>query len=265
MHRDRDDRRRARVRWTAWLAAGSVAVLLTVRALDDDVVEVLDASITALRAAETALDDAVVDIRAAAEAQGGRDTGSAQPGAMSAAARRAESAARAAGRASTEARTVLTRVRHMRMERSGTFAEAVATVRGLRDATRALMAAVEALRQGAKALRETGAVRAAHRALLAADATLDAAETVLQATEAALDDERFDPPDPAERTRGADSAQKTATAPGRSWIATLTGAESRRVDRCTALRAPSRPQERAPADPRRQARDTRTAAGSRPG
>jgi len=193
MHRDRNDRRRAAVRWAVWLAAGSVAVLLTVRALNDDVVEVFDSAIAALRVAESALDDAVVDI-GAAETQHGQDAGSAPPGGMSAAARRAESAARAAGRASTETRTVLTRVRHMRMERSGTFAEALATVRGLRDATRALMAAVEALREGAEALRDAGAVRAAHRALLAADATLDAARTVLRATEAALDDERFDSP-----------------------------------------------------------------------
>ena len=193
MHRDRNDGRRAPVRWAAWLAAGSVAVLLTAWALDDDVVEVLDTAITALRVAETALDDAVVDIGAAAEIQHGQDAGAARPGTLSAAAQRAESAARAAGRASTETRAVLTRVRHMRMEQSGTFAEAVATVRGLRDATRALMAAVAALREGAEALREAGAIRAAHRALVATDATLDAAHTVLQATETALDDERFDP------------------------------------------------------------------------
>ena len=201
MHRDRNDRRRAAVRWAVWLAAGSVAVLLTVRALNDDVVEVFDAAIAALRVAETALDDAVVDIGAAAAAQGGQDAGSARAGALSTAVRRAESAARAAGRASTETRTVLTRVRHMRMERSGTFEEAVATLRGLRDATRALMAAVLALRDGAEALRDAGAVRAAHRALLAADATLDAAQTVLRATEAALDDERFDLPPQATAAR----------------------------------------------------------------
>ena len=164
MHRDRNDRRRAPVRWAVWLAAGSVAVLLTVRMLDDDVVEVFDVAIAALRAAEAALDAAVVEIGAAAEAQRGQNAGSARPGAMSAAAQRAESAARAAGRAGTETRAVLTRVRHMRMERSGTFAEAVATVRGLRDATRALMRAVAALRDGAEALRDAGAVRAAHRA-----------------------------------------------------------------------------------------------------
>ena len=197
MHRERYGGRRAPVRWAVWLAAGSVAALLTAWALDDDVVEVFDAAITALRVAETALDDAVADITAAVRR--GQDTGSARPSAMSAAARQAESAARAAGRASRETRAVLTRVRHMRMERNGTFAEAVATVRGLRDATRALMVAVAALREGAEALREAGAVRAAHRALLAADATLDAADTVLQATEAALDDERFDLPAGAER------------------------------------------------------------------
>ena len=200
MHRDRKHGRRAPIRWAAWLAAAAVAVLLTVRTLDDDVVEVFDAAIAALRVAETALDDAVVDIGAAAEAQRGQDGGSAPPRAMSAA-ERAEAAARAAGRASTETRAVLTRVRHMRMERSGTFEEALATVRGLRDATRALMAAVEALRDGAEALREAGAVRAAHRALLAADATLDAAQIVLQATEAALEDERFDAPPAAGRSR----------------------------------------------------------------
>ena len=194
MHRDPRDRRRIPVRWAIWLAAGSVAVLLTVRTLDDDAVEVFDAAITALRVAESALDNAVADISAAAEAQHGQDAGTARPDTMSAAARRAESAARAAGRASAETRTVLTRVRYMRMERSGTFAEALATVRGLRDATRSLMAAVEALRDGAEALREAGAVRAAHRALLAADATLNAAQTVLRATEAALDDDRFDLP-----------------------------------------------------------------------
>ena len=196
MQRDRNDRRRAPVRWAVWLAAGLVAVLLTARALDDDVVEVFDAAITALGVAERALDSAVADIGAAAEAPRGQDAGSEPPGAMSAAARQAESAARAASRASAEARAVLTRVRHMRMERPGTFAEALATVRGLRDATRALMAAVEALRDGAEALRDAGAVRAAHRALLAADATLDAAQIVLRATEAALDDERFDSPPP---------------------------------------------------------------------
>ena len=214
--RDRNDRRHGPVRWAVWLVAGSVAVLLTVRALDDDVVEVFDAAITALGVAERALDSAVADIGAVAEPPRGQDAGSEPPrgqdagseppGAMSAAARRAESAARAAGRASTETRTVLTRVRHMRMERSGTFAEALATVRGLRDATRALMAAVEALRDGAEALREAGAVRAAHRALLAADATLDAAQTVLRATEAALDDERFDSPPAAGWRRVAELA-----------------------------------------------------------
>ena len=104
----------------------------------------------------------------------------------------------------------------MRMEQSGTFAEAVATVRGLRDATRALMAAVAALREGAEALREAGAIRAAHRALVATDATLDAAHTVLQATETALDDERFDPPPTPGQTQGAVGAQRAATAPGRS-------------------------------------------------
>ena len=217
MHRDRNDGRRAPVRWAAWLAAGSVAVLLTAWALDDDVVEVLDTAITALRVAETALDDAVVDIGAAAETRRGQDAGAARPGTLSAAAQRAESAARAAGRASTETRAVLTRVRHMRMEQSGTFAEAVATVRGLRDATRALMAAVAALREGAEALREAGAIRAAHRALVATDATLDAAHTVLQATETALDDERFDPPPPtAGRTQDAVGGQRAATAPERS-------------------------------------------------
>lgn len=206
MHRDRNDRRRVRVlRWAVWLAAGSVAVLLTVRALpDDDAVEVLGAAITALRAAETALDDAAVDIGAAAETPRGQDTATARTDSMPDAARQAESAARAAGRASTDTRAVMTRLRHMRMERSGTFAEAVAAVRGLRDATRALMAAVAALRDGAEVLRDAGAVRAAHRALLAADDTLDAADTVLQATEAALDDERFDDPPPsAGRTRAA--------------------------------------------------------------
>ena len=200
MHGDRNDKRRAPLRWAAWLAAASVAVLLSVRALDDDAVEVFESAITALRVAEAALDDAVLDIGAAA--QHGQDAGSARPDAMPAAARRAEAAARAAGRASAETRTVLTRVRHMRMERSGTLAEALATVRGLRDATRALMAAVEALRAGAEALRDAGAVRAAHRALLAADATLDAAQTVLRATEAALDDNRFDLP-PSAGTPGA--------------------------------------------------------------
>ena len=184
-------------------------MLLTVRALDDDVVEVLHAAMTALRVAETALDDAVVDIRAAAEEQRGQDAESAQPGAMSDAARRAESAARAAGRAGTETRGVLTRVRHMRMERSGTFAETIATVRALRDAARAMVAAVEALREAAESLRGAGAVRAAHRALVAADDTLDAAETVLQATKAALDgDDRFTAP--AGRTRGADGARSGA-------------------------------------------------------
>ena len=202
MHGDRNDKRRAPLRWAAWLAAASVAVLLSVRALDDDAVEVFESAITALRVAEAALDHAVLDIGAAAEAQHGQDAGSARPDAMPAAARRAEAAARAAGRASAETRTVLTRVRHMRMERSGTLAEALATVRGLRDATRALMAAVEALRAGAEALRDAGAVRAAHRALLAADATLDAAQTVLRATEAALDDNRFDLP-PSAGTPGA--------------------------------------------------------------
>ena len=200
MHREQNDKRRIPVRWAAWLAAAAVAVLWTVRALDDDAVEVFDAAITALRVAETALDDAVADITA--EARRGQDTGSARPDEMSAAAQRAERAARAAGRASTETRAVLTRVRHMRMERSGTLAEALTTVRGLRDATRALMAAVGALRAGAEALREAGAVRAAHRALLAADATLDAAQTVLRATEAALDDNRFDLP-PSTGTLGA--------------------------------------------------------------
>ena len=203
MHRDRNDKRRAPIRWAAWLAAGSVAVLLTVRALDEDVVEAFDAAITALRVAEAALDDAVVAIGAATETPRGQPDGSTRPAAVSPAAQRAESAARAAARASSETRAVLTRVRHMRMERSGTFAEAVATVRGLRDATRALMAAVEALREGAEALRDAGALRAAHRALLAADATLNAAQTVLQATEAALDDDRFDLPPSAGRTLGA--------------------------------------------------------------
>ena len=197
MHRDRYDGRGAPVRWAVWLTAGSIAALLTVRALDDDVVDVFDDAITALRVAETALDDAVADITA--EARRGQDAGSARPDELSAAARRAESAARAAGRAGTETRAVLTRVRHMRMEQPGTLTETLATVRGLRDATRALMAAVAALREGAEALRETGAVRAAHRALLAADATLDAADTVLQATEAALDDERLDLPAGVER------------------------------------------------------------------
>ena len=215
MHRDRNDGRRAPVRWAAWLAAGSVAVLLTAWALDDDVVEVLDTAITALRVAETALDDAVVDIGAAAEIQHGQDAAAVRPGTLSAAAQRAESAARAAGRASTETRAVLTRVRHMRMEQSDTFAEAVATVRGLRDATRALMAAVAALREGAEALREAGAIRAAHRALVATDATLDAAHTVLQATETALDDERFDQPPAAGRAQDAVGAQRAATAPER--------------------------------------------------
>ena len=206
MHRDRNDRRRARLRRAAWLAAGSVAVLLTVRALDDDdAVEVLRATTTALRAAETALDDAAVDIGAAADVQRGQEAGAAESDAMSDAARRAESAARAAGRASTRTRTVMTRVRHMRMEQPGTFAEAVAAVRALRDAARALMAAVEALRNAAEALRGAGAVRAAHRALLAANDTLDAADTVVHATQAALDgDERFDVP--AGQTRGADGA-----------------------------------------------------------
>ena len=212
MRGDRDDRRRAPIRWVAWLAAGSVAVLLTIRALDDDVVEVFDAAISALQEAEAALDDAVVDISAAAGAQLERDAGSARPDGISAAAQRAESAARAAGRASTETRAVLTRVRHMRMERSGTLAEAMATLRGLRDATRALMAAVAALREGAEALRDAGAVRAAHRALLAADATLDAAQTVVQATEAALDDERFDLPPPAARTPAADPRLESTSA-----------------------------------------------------
>ena len=206
MHRDRNDRRRALLRQAVWLAAGSVAVLLTVRALpDDDAVEALGAATTALRAAETALDDAAVDIGAAAEVQRGQDAGAAESDPMSDAARRAESAARAAGRASTEARTVVTRVRHMRMEQSGTFAEAVAALRALRDAARALMAAVEALRNAAEALRDAGAVRAAHRALVAADDILDAADTVVQATKAALDgDERFTAP--AGQTRGADGA-----------------------------------------------------------
>ncbi len=203
MHRDRNDKRRTPIRWAAWLAAGSVAVLLTVRALDEDVVEAFDAAITALRVAEAALDDAVVAIGAATETPRGQPDGSTRPAAVSPAAQRAESAAHAAARASSETRAVLTRVRHMRMERSGTFAEAVATVRGLRDATRALMAAVAALREGAEALRDAGALRAAHRALLAADATLDTAQTVLQATEAALDDDRFDLPPSAGRTLGA--------------------------------------------------------------
>ena len=200
MQRDPKERRRAPVHWAVWLAAAAVAALLVVRALDRDAVDAFDAAITALRVAEAALDDTVADIGTAAEAQRGQDAGSALPGAMAAAAQLAESAARAAGRARTETRAVLTRVRYMRMERSGTFAEALATVRGLRDATRALMAAVEALRDGAEALRDAGAVRAAHRALLAADATLDAAQTVLRATEAALDDERFDSPPAAGRT-----------------------------------------------------------------
>ncbi len=206
MHRDRNDRRRALLRQAVWLAAGSVAVLLTVRALlEEDALDALGAATTALRAAETALDDAAVDIGAAAEVQGGQDAGPAESDPMSDAARGAEWAARAAGRASTEARTVVTRVRHMRMEQRGTFAEAVAAVRALRDAARALMAAVEALRNAAEALRGAGAVRAAHRALLAADDTLDAADTVVQATQAALDgDERFDVP--AGQTRGADGA-----------------------------------------------------------
>ena len=187
-----------RLRWAAGLAAGSIAVLLTVRALDDDVAEVLDAAIAALRAAEAALDDAAVDIGAAAAAvPRGQDAGAVRPDAMSDAARQAESSARAAGRASTETRTAETRIRHMRLERPGTFAEAVAAVRALRNAARALVAAVAALRNAAEALRDAGAVRAAHRALVAADDTVDAADTVLRATQAALDgDERFDPPAP---------------------------------------------------------------------
>lgn len=197
MYRDRNRRLRARVRWAAWLLVGSVAVSLAVRALEDDVIEVLHAAMTALRVAETALDDAVLDIRAAAGEQRGQDAESAQPGAMSEAAQRAESAARAAHRAGTETRGVLTRVRHMRMEGSGTFAEAVASVRALRDAAKAMVAAVEALREAAESLRGAGALRAAHRALVAADDTLDDAETVLQATKAAIDDDdRFDPPPP---------------------------------------------------------------------
>ena len=111
MHRDRNDRRRALLRQAVWLAAGSVAVLLTVRALlDEDALDALGAATTALRAAETALDDAAADIGAAAEVQGGQDAGPAESDPMSDAARGAEWAARAAGRASTEARTVVTRV-----------------------------------------------------------------------------------------------------------------------------------------------------------
>lgn len=208
MHRDPNDRRRAAVRWAAWLTAAAVAALLAVRVLDDDVVEVFDTAITALRVAEAALDDAVADIGAAAAAQRGQNAGSAPPGGMTAAAQLAESAARAAARAGNQTRAVLTRVRHMRMERSGTFAEAVEIARGLRDATRALMAAVEALRAGAEALRDAGALRAAHRALLAADATLDAAQTVLQATETALDDERLDAPPAADSVGGSVAAQR---------------------------------------------------------
>ncbi len=210
-------RRARRIRWTVGLAAASAAALWTVwPLLNEDVLDGLDDAITALRVAETALDDAAAGLDTAAETRREQGAGTTAPDAMPTAAHRAESAARAAGRASTETRTALTRVRHLRMERSGTFAEAVATVRGLRDATRALMAAGAALRDGAEALREAGAVRAAHRALLAADATLDAAQTVLQATEAALDDERFDALPPAGRTRSAVGAHKAATAPGRS-------------------------------------------------
>ena len=209
--------RARRIRWTVGLAVASVAALSTVwPLLNEDVIDGLDAAVAALRVAETALDDAAANLDTAAGARRGQDAGTAAPDAMPTAAQRAESAARAAGRASTETRAALTRVRHLRMERSGTFAEAVATVRGLRNATRALMAAVAALREGAEALRDAGAVRAAHRALLAADITLDAAQTVLQATEAALDDERFDAPPPAGLNQAAVGAERSAAAPGRS-------------------------------------------------
>ncbi len=246
MHRDRNDRRRALLRQAVWLAAGSVAVLLTVRALlDEDALDALGAATTALRAAETALDDAAADIGAAAEVQGGQDAGPAESDPMSDAARGAEWAARAAGRASTEARTVVTRVRHMRMQQPGTFAEAVAAVRALRDSARALMAAVEALRNAAESLRDAGAVRAAHRALVAADGTLDAADTVVQATKAALDDdERFDSPPPTGRTRGPDGAPRQPPPPNSA---------ARAEDdegRLTAARLPLQP----PPDPRRARR-----------
>ena len=195
----------------------SVAALATLWSLmNNDAIDAFGAAVAALRAAESALDDTAADLDAAAEVRGEQGAEPAETDALSDAARRAESAARATGRAGTSARAALTRVRHMRMERSGTFAEAVATVRGLRDATRALMEAVEGLREGAETLRDVGAVRAAHRTLLAADATLDAAQTVLRATEAALDDERFDPPPAVGRTHAAVGAQRDGAAPARS-------------------------------------------------
>ena len=205
MHGERNDRRRARIRWGIWLAAAAVAALLVVRAVPgDDAVDALGAAITALRAAERALDDAAVDIGAAGEATPGQDAGPDRPHAASDAAQRAESAARAAGRASSEARAAVTRVRHMRLQQPGTFTETVAAVRGLRDAARALTATAGALRDAAQSLRDAGAPRAAHRALLAADDTLDAAEAVLRATTALLDgDERFDAPPPAGRSTAA--------------------------------------------------------------
>ena len=213
MDHDLNARRRAPVRWGIWLAAGAIAVLVSIRVIEDDAVEGFDAAVAALRAAETALDDAAVDLGAAADAPRGQDASAERPDATSDAARQAESSARAAGRASTQTRIAETRIRHMRLERPGTFAEAVAAVRALRNAARALVAAIAALRDAAEALRDAGAVRAAHRTLLAADAALDAAQTVLQATEAALGDERFDEPAPGGHTQAATGARRAATAP----------------------------------------------------
>ena len=220
MHPDRKDVRPARrMRRAVWLAAAAVAATVIVRPLlNDDVVDVLGDAIAALRTAETALDTAASDLDTAAEARRGQEAGSIEADMLSDTARQAGAAAEGARRATVEARTVVTRVRHMRLERPGTFAEALAAVQGLRDAVRALMAAAEALRDAAETLRDVGELRAALRALEAADDTVDAADTVLQATEAALDDERFDdpPPPPAtERARGAVGGRGIA-APGRA-------------------------------------------------
>ena len=242
MRPDRNDVRPARsIRWTVWLAVASVAASLTVwPLLNRDVIDVLDGAITALRTAETALGHAAAGLDTAAEARREQGAGSVEPDALSDAARQAESAAEATRRATVEARTVVTRVRHMRMERPGTFAEALAAVRALRDAARALTAAAEALRDAAEALREAGAVRAAYRALLAADDTIDAASSVIQAAEAVLDgDERFDPPPPLPSEELA--AQTTRRARPPPTIRGFQGHGIQRGGRYVTPHAPPRP------------------------